>query len=363
MSLSKTIAIANQKGGVGKTTTAINLSSALGILDYSVLLIDADPQANATSGLGIQTKDNDFTVVDLFRAKENSDQCILETHCPNLKIIPGSIKLAEIELNVENSILTRLKTALDSLKSQFDFIIIDCSPSLGYLTLNSFVAADSIIIPVQCEFFAFNGLQKLLATIKSIKTNFNSTLDIEGVLVTMYDKRLSHSNHIINELKKHFQDLIFKTIIKRNISLSEASSFGSSILDYNVTSEGSTDYLNLSQEIMKKRALKQQSPLGKKIPQILQDTKEEISFLDPQKERNLEYYKPFKLENKNFKKLIGCTKKEVIVLLGPVYNDIHSNIWMYRISEKTSMFRKNFLYIYFEKNTVKHIQLKRFKFR
>ena len=302
-------------------------------------------------------------MVDLFHANEDTDQCILETHCPNLKIISGSIKLPEIELNVENSILTRLKTALESLKFQFDFIIIDCSPSLGYLTLNSFVAADSIIIPVQCEFFAFNGLQKLLATIKSIKTNFNSTLDIEGVLVNMYDKRLSHSNHIINELKKHFQDLIFKKNIKRNISLSEAPSFGTSILDCNVTSEGSTDYLKLSQEIMKKQALKQHNPLGKKIPQILQDTNEEISFLDPQKERNLEYYKPFKLDNKNFKKLIGCTKKEVIVLLGLVYNDIQSNIWMYRISEKTSMFRKNFLYIYFEKNTVKHIQLKRFKFR
>jgi len=302
-------------------------------------------------------------VVDLFHANEDTDQCILETHCPNLKIISGSIKLPEIELNVENSILTRLKTALESLKFQFDFIIIDCSPSLGYLTLNSFVAADSIIIPVQCEFFAFNGLQKLLATIKSIKTNFNSTLDIEGVLVNMYDKRLSHSNHIINELKKHFQDLIFKKNIKRNISLSEAPSFGTSILDCNVTSEGSTDYLKLFQEIMKKQALKQHNPLGKKIPQILQDTNEEISFLDPQKERNLEYYKPFKLDNKNFKKLIGCTKKEVIVLLGLVYNDIQSNIWMYRISEKTSMFRKNFLYIYFEKNTVKHIQLKRFKFR
>ena len=302
-------------------------------------------------------------MVDLFHANEDTDQCILETHCPNLKIISGSIKLPEIELNVENSILTRLKTALESLKFQFDFIIIDCSPSLGYLTLNSFVAADSIIIPVQCEFFAFNGLQKLLATIKSIKTNFNSTLDIEGVLVNMYDKRLSHSNHIINELKKHFQDLIFKKNIKRNISLSEAPSFGTSILDCNVTSEGSTDYLKLFQEIMKKQALKQHNPLGKKIPQILQDTNEEISFLDPQKERNLEYYKPFKLDNKNFKKLIGCTKKEVIVLLGLVYNDIQSNIWMYRISEKTSMFRKNFLYIYFEKNTVKHIQLKRFKFR
>ena len=363
MSLSKIIAIANQKGGVGKTTTAINLSSALGVLDKKVLLIDADPQANATSGLGIITKNIEFTIVNIFKGDNDLEQCILKTHSPNLKIIPGSIKLSKIEINVKNPNLKRLKVALDSLRNEFDYIIIDCSPSLGYLTLNSFVASDSIIIPVQCEFYALNGLQKLLTTIKSVKTNFNSNLDIEGVLVTMYDGRLSHNNHIISELREHFQGLIFKTIVKRNISLSEAPSFGTSVLDYKVSSEGSTNYLNLSREIMKNQTLKKQETLGKKIPQILQETKEDVSFIATEKERNLDNYKPFSLEHKNFNKLIGCTKNEVITLLGLVYNDIHSNIWMYRTSEKTSVFRKKFLYVYFEKNNVKHIQLRRFKFR
>jgi len=366
MSLTKIIAIANQKGGVGKTTTAINLSSALGVLGQKVLLIDADPQANATSGLGILTKNIEFTIVNLFLGDTNVHQSIIQTHSPNLKIIPGSIKLAEIEINVKNPNLNRLKIALDSVKSEFDFIIIDCSPSLGYLTLNSFVASNSIIIPVQCEFYALDGLQKLLTTIKSVKNNFNSTIDIEGILVTMYDDRLSHNKHIINELKLHFQDLIFQTIIKRNTSLSEAPSFGTSVLDYKFTSEGSTNYLNLSREIMKNQSPTKQEILGKKIPQILQETKEEVLLTSNstlQKERNLDNYKSFSLVDKNFTKLIGSTKNEVILLLGLVYNDIHSDVWMYRISERKSVFRKNYLYLYFEKNNVKHIQLRRFKFR
>ena len=264
MPLSKTIAIANQKGGVGKTTTAINLSSALGILEQKVLLIDADPQANATSGLGILTKNIDFSIVNLFKGDANLNQCILETHSPNLKIIPGSIKLAEFEINVKNLDLNRLKVALEALKVKFDFIIIDCSPSLGYLTLNSLVAANSIIIPLQCEYFALDGLRKLLSTIKSVRKSFNQNLSIEGILMTMYDKRLSHNSHVIHELKTHFKDLIFKTIINRNVSLSEAPSFGTSVFDYKMNSEGSTNYLNLSREIMKNQTLTKQKSLGKK---------------------------------------------------------------------------------------------------
>ena len=361
MSLSKIIAIANQKGGVGKTTTAINLSCALGILEQNVLLIDADPQANATSGLGILTNNIDFSIVNLFKGDANLNQCVLETHSPNLKIIPGSIKLAEIEINVKNPNLNRLKVALKALKDKFDFIIIDCSPSLGYLTLNSFVAANSIIIPVQCEFFALDGLRKLLSTIKSVRKSFNQNLSIEGILMTMYDKRLSHNSHVIHELKTHFKDLIFKTIINRNVSLSEAPSFGTSVFDYKVSSEGSTNYLNLSREIMKNQTLTKQKSLGKKIPQILKETEETI-LLDPTvKERNLNNFKTFSLKDKNFDKLNGCTRKEIIEHLGLVYNDIHSDVWMYHISNKVSLIKKNYLYIYFDKNKVHHIKLRRFK--
>lgn len=362
MPLSKIIAIANQKGGVGKTTTAINLSSALGILEQNVLLIDADPQSNATSGLGIVTKNIEFSIVNLFQGDTNTDHCILDTHSPNLKIIPGSIKLAELEINVKNPNLNRLKTALGVLKDQFDFIIIDCSPSLGYLTLNSFVAADSIIIPVQCEFFALDGLRKLLSTIKSIRKSFNPNLNIEGILMTMYDKRLSHNSHIISELKTHFKDLIFKTIINRNVSLSEAPSFGTNVFDYKMNSEGSTNYLNLSREIMKNQIQTKQKSLGKKISKILKETEENI-LLDPTvKERNLDNFKTFSIKNKNFDKLIGCTKKEVIEHLGLLYNDIHSDVWMYHITDKVSWIKKNYIYIYFDKNKVSYIKLRRFKF-
>jgi chromosome partitioning protein len=362
MPQTKVIAIANQKGGVGKTTTAINLSSALGILKQTVLLIDVDPQANATSGLGIITKNNNNSVINLFQGNLNIDQCILDTHSPNLKIIPGSIKLAEIEIDIKNPNLNRLKIALERIKNNFDFVIIDCSPSLGYLTLNSFVASDSIVIPIQCEFFALDGLRKLLSTFKSIKKSFNNNLSIEGILITMYDERLSHNNHIALELKKHFEELIFKTVIKRNTSLSEAPSFGVNVFNYKVNSEGSTNYLNLCREIMKNQSLDKQTSLGKKMFQIMKETEETI-LLDPCiEDRNLDHFKVFSLGDENFDKLYGCTKKEVSDQLGLVYNDIHTDLWMYRIRNKTSLFRKNFLYVYFDKNKVNLIKLRRFKF-
>ena len=276
MSLSKVIAIANQKGGVGKTTTAINLSSALGILEQKVLLIDADPQANATSGLGILPKKLSNSIVNLFRGDSNIERCILDTQSPNLKIIPGSIKLAEIEINIKTPHLNRLKSAVETLRNQFDYIIIDCSPSLGYLTLNSFVAADSIIIPVQCEFYALDGLRKLLSTIRNIKKSYNPNLTIEGILMTMYNSQLIHNKHVVNELKLTFKDLIFKTIIKRNVNLSEAPSFGTSIFNYKISSEGSTNYLNLSQEIMNNQTLNKQKNLGKKSLKFLKTLKRRI---------------------------------------------------------------------------------------
>ena len=226
MPLSKIIAVANQKGSVSTTSTALNVSGALGILDRKVLLVDADPQRNATAGLGILTKNLRFSVENLFKRDVDTQQCILETHSPNLKIIPGSTKLAELEVNIENTNINRLKEALSKVQNEYDYIIIDCSPSLGYLTLNSFVASDSIIIPVQCEFFALDGLSKLLSTIQSVRKSFNSNLDIEGILMTMHDERLRHNNHVINELKTHFKDLILKiillTLVEPNTACSSA---------------------------------------------------------------------------------------------------------------------------------------------
>ena len=361
MSLSKVIAIANQKGGVGKTTTAINLSSALGIFEQKVLLIDADPQANAISGLGILPKNLSNSIVNLFRGDSNIERCILDTQSPNLKIIPGSIKLAEIEINIKTPHLNRLKSAVETLRNQFDYIIIDCSLSLGYLTLNSFVAADSIIIPVQCEFYALDGLRKLLSTIRNIKKSYNPNLTIEGILMTMYNSQLIHNKHVVNELKLTFKDLIFKTIIKRNVNLSEAPSFGTSIFNYKISSEGSTNYLNLSQEIMNNQTLNKQKNLGKKISQILKDTQEENLITSTAKERNIDNLKEFSLKEKNYNKLIDCTKKEVINNLGLEYNDIHSNRWMYHITNKVSLFQKNYLYINFYKNKLIQTKLRRFK--
>ena len=326
------------------------------------MLIDADTQANATSGLGILTKKLDFSIVNLFQGDTNTEDCILETHSPNLKIIPGSIKLADIEINIKNPNLNRLKSAIEILKNQFDFIIIDCTPSLGYITLNSFVAANSIIIPIQCEFYALNGLSKLLSTIKSIKKSFNTNLSIEGILMTMYDNQLSHNKHVLNELKIYFKDLIFKTIIKRNVSLSEAPSYGTSIFNYKINSEGSTNDLNLSREIMKNQTSNTQKFLGKKLPQILKETEEEISIISSAERRNLDPFKTFSLKDKNYDKLIGYTKKEIIAQLGQEYNDIHSDRWMYHLTNKISLIKKNYLYIYFDKNKVNFIKLRRFKF-
>ena len=353
MSLTKIIAIANQKGGVGKTTTAINLSSALGVLDQKVLIIDADPQSNATSGLGILPKNLKFSVVNLFQGDDiNAEQCIIKTHSPNLKIIPGSLKLSKFEINLNNSNLNRLKLAIKTLRGKFDFILIDCSSSLGYLTLNSFVASDSIIIPLQCEFYAMDGLRNLLTTIKRIKKMFNSKLTIEGILMTMYDNRLTHNRHIINELKTNFKDLIFKTIIKRNTSISEAPSFGMSVLNYKINSEGSSNYLNLSREIMNNQTSKRQKSLAKKIPEILKDNEEDISNILTSIERNLDYFRSVSLKDKKFDQLIGYTKKEVIIYFGLEYNDIHSNTWMYYITNKVSLLKKNlFIHLFFPKQS------------
>lgn len=252
--MGKIIAIANQKGGVGKTTTAVNLSASLGVLEKKVLLIDADPQANATSGLGIDVESVRIGTYQILEHSNTAQEAILETNSPNLSILPAHIDLVAIELELVNQERREymLKEALANIKNNYDYIIIDCAPSLGLLTLNALTAADSVIIPIQCEYFALEGLGKLLNTIKSIQKIHNPNLDFEGLLLTMFDSRLRLSNQVVEEVETHFEDMVFKTVIQRNVRLSEAPSYGESIIKYDASSRGANNYLSLAEEIIKK---------------------------------------------------------------------------------------------------------------
>lgn len=252
--MGKIIAIANQKGGVGKTTTSVNLAASLGVLDKKVLLIDADPQANASSGLGIDVDAVEIGSYQLLEHTAMAEACIVATNAPNVDIIPSHIDLVaiEIELVDKDEREYMLKKAITHLKSSYDFILIDCAPSLGLLTLNALTASDSVIIPIQCEYFALEGLGKLLNTIKSVQKIHNPELDIEGMLLTMYDSRLRLSNQVVEEVQKHFSDMVFETIIQRNVKLGEAPSYGESIINYDVGSKGASNYLSLAREIIKK---------------------------------------------------------------------------------------------------------------
>lgn len=255
--MGKIVAIANQKGGVGKTTTAINLSSALGILEKKVLLIDADPQANATSGIGLDVGEIKKGTYQVLENQASLKESIQKTNSPNLWILPSHMDLvaAEIELVDNPHREYMLKEALKKEKDNYDFIFIDCAPSLGLITLNALTAADSVIIPIQCEYFALEGLGKLLNTIKSIQQLHNPNLDIEGLLPTMYDSRLRLSNQVIEELRLHFSQMVFDSAIQRNIRLGEAPSFGKSIIEYDAQSNGSINYLNLAYEFLKKNEI------------------------------------------------------------------------------------------------------------
>lgn len=255
--MGKVIALANQKGGVGKTTTAINLAASLAVLEYKVLIIDADPQANATSGVGFDVKNVKTSIYECIVDELDPRKIILNTEIPGLDLIPSHIDLvgAEIEmLNLPNREKV-LRHVIEKIREDYDFILIDCSPSLGLITVNSLTAADSVIIPVQCEYFALEGLGKLLNTIKIIQSKLHPNLEIEGFLLTMYDSRLNLSNQVQEEVKKHFQEMVFESVIQRNIKLSEAPSFGQPAILYDATSKGATSYMNLAREILQNNGL------------------------------------------------------------------------------------------------------------
>jgi chromosome partitioning protein len=252
--MGKIISISNQKGGVGKTTSAINLACSLAVLEYKTLLVDADPQANATTGNGFDLKNIQLSVYDCLVNDTPIKQVILETDTPNLYLLPAQIDLvgAEIELINHPNRERKMLSMLEEIKNEYDFIIIDCSPSLGLITVNALTASDSVIIPVQCEFFALEGLGKLLNTIKIVQSRLNEQLSIEGILMTMYDGRLRLCNQVVEEVKNHFDEVVFQTIIHRNTRLGEAPSLGKPVLLYDAECSGAINYLNLAKEILQK---------------------------------------------------------------------------------------------------------------
>ncbi len=254
--MGKIVAVANQKGGVGKTTTAVNLAACLGVLEKRVLLLDADPQANATSAMGFDPKNSLVGTYQVLEHEVKARDAILTTESPNVDLMAAHLDLVgvEIELVDKDQREHMLRKSLSEIIDEYDYVVVDCAPSLGLITLNALTAAHSVIVPIQCEYFALEGLGKLLNTIKSVQRLHNPVLDIEGLLLTMYDSRLRLSNQVVEEVKTHFQTMVFDTIIQRNVRLGEAPSYGESIITYDAGSTGAVNYLNLAREFLEKNA-------------------------------------------------------------------------------------------------------------
>lgn len=250
--MSQVLAIANQKGGVGKTTTAVNLASCLAVAEKNILLVDVDPQANATSGLGIDARELSRSVYDVFVNEEPIDNVVMSTKVPNLSVVPSHINLVGTEVELVQVIAREkiLRDALQKVRNAYNYIIVDCPPSLGILTLNALTAADSVLIPIQCEYYALEGLSKLLNTVKLVQKHLNKNLDIYGVLLTMYDSRLNLCNQVEKEVRNYFKDKVFRTTIMRNVRLSEAPSFGLPIVMFDAASTGAQNYMQLAEEML-----------------------------------------------------------------------------------------------------------------